>query len=260
MKTTLFYFTGTGNSLKIARGLAAALGDTEVVAIKSVMGQEAVTADSENVGIVFPVYMWGLPVIVKRFALRLNVKPDQYLFAVTNYGGWQGGTLLQMNKIFADRGMKMASGFGIKMPGNYTPMYGARTANAQQKLFDAAAKKVAYIAGQVKNRSTLIEKDFFLVKWLFWDVFYRFAAPHIKDMDKDFWADAARCTNCGTCTKVCPTGNITFADGKAQWNHKCEQCMACLQWCPKEAIQFGKNTADRKRYHQPEITVADIVK
>jgi len=37
-----------------------------------------------------------------------------------------------------------------------------------------------------------------------------------------------------------------------------EQCLACIQWCPAEAIQYGKNTAAKKRYHHPEIKLSDM--
>ncbi|MCB2357259.1 hypothetical protein [Clostridium estertheticum] len=40
---------------------------------------------------------------------------------------------------------------------------------------------------------------------------------------------------------------------------KCEQCFACLQWCPQKAIQYGKKTAMRKRYHHPDVEIADIL-
>jgi len=37
-----------------------------------------------------------------------------------------------------------------------------------------------------------------------------------------------------------------------------EQCLACIQWCPAEAIQYGKNTAAKKRCHHPEIKLSDM--
>ena len=37
MPTTIYYFTGTGNSLAVARQLAADLGDTDLVPIPKVM-------------------------------------------------------------------------------------------------------------------------------------------------------------------------------------------------------------------------------
>lgn len=35
MKTTIFYFTGTGNSLKVAQELAIKLGDSNIASITS---------------------------------------------------------------------------------------------------------------------------------------------------------------------------------------------------------------------------------
>ena len=77
-------------------------------------------------------------------------------------------------------------------------------------------------------------------------------------MDKSFFADE-KCTSCGICEKLCPAGNIVITEGKAVWQHRCEQCFACLQWCPAEAIQYGKNTKSKKRYHHPEISLKDII-
>jgi len=44
------------------------------------------------------------------------------------------------------------------------------------------------------------------------------------------------------------------------WQHHCEKCFACLQWCPQEAIQFGSKTSGRKRYHHPDVKLADMVR
>jgi NAD-dependent dihydropyrimidine dehydrogenase PreA subunit len=81
----------------------------------------------------------------------------------------------------------------------------------------------------------------------------------IKLMDHGFRADE-NCTGCGTCEKVCPVGDIKMEGGRPVWLHKCTQCFACLQWCPKEAIQFGKGTSGRKRYHHPDVKLSDMMK
>jgi flavodoxin len=146
MKTTLYYFTGTGNSLKVARDLAAKLGDTEIVPITKVVDNEVIEAGGDAVGIVSPVYMWGLPLIVARFAKKLKVSPAQYLFGVADFGGWQGGTTVQLQKIFAKRDILLSAGFGVKMPGNYAPMYGALPDEKQQKLFAAEKNKIDWVS------------------------------------------------------------------------------------------------------------------
>lgn len=122
MKTTLFYFSGTGNSLKVAKDLAGELGDTELIPIAKAIDKElALSAD--RIGIIFPVYMWGMPLIVNRFVQK--IRTDKYVFAITTCGSFAAGTLLRTANYLKANGVKLSAGFVIVMPGNYIPMYGA---------------------------------------------------------------------------------------------------------------------------------------
>jgi Pyruvate/2-oxoacid:ferredoxin oxidoreductase delta subunit len=38
-----------------------------------------------------------------------------------------------------------------------------------------------------------------------------------------------------------------------------EQCFACVAWCPGQAIDFRSSTVERRRYHNPEISISDMV-
>ncbi|TFG01452.1 MAG: hypothetical protein EU539_14035 [Promethearchaeota archaeon] len=76
--------------------------------------------------------------------------------------------------------------------------------------------------------------------------------------DKNFYADE-NCDSCGICKKVCPVNNIKIVAGKPRWHNQCQQCLACLHFCPQEAIQYGKNTLGRRRYHHPEISFFDMI-
>jgi ferredoxin len=80
----------------------------------------------------------------------------------------------------------------------------------------------------------------------------------IQLMDVGFHCDG-RCVRCGTCARICPAANIKMDVNGPVWMHRCEQCFACLQWCPKAAIQFGSGTAGQRRYHHPEVSLADML-
>lgn len=68
MQITLYYFSGTGNSLKIAQDLAAKLGDANVISISNIMKKDLkVLLSSDKIGIVYPVYIWGIPKIVFQY-------------------------------------------------------------------------------------------------------------------------------------------------------------------------------------------------
>jgi MinD superfamily P-loop ATPase len=74
-----------------------------------------------------------------------------------------------------------------------------------------------------------------------------------------FVADG-NCNGCGVCSQVCPMDNITLSNGKPSWDKDCVSCFACLQWCPHKAIQAGKMTVNKPRYHHPDVKMSDIIK
>lgn len=47
-----------------------------------------------------------------------------------------------------------------------------------------------------------------------------------------------RCTGCGRCVEVCPTGAVTLGrDGKARVRAElCQACGLCVRECPRQAI------------------------
>ena len=59
MKTVLYWFSGTGNSLMIAKTIAAELGGAEMVPM--LRADRAADVVAERVGLVFPVYGRRVP-------------------------------------------------------------------------------------------------------------------------------------------------------------------------------------------------------
>jgi epoxyqueuosine reductase QueG len=53
--------------------------------------------------------------------------------------------------------------------------------------------------------------------------------------------------------------NIKMENKQPNWGNQFEQCMACIQWCPAQAIRYGNKTGKRKRYHNPEIIISDMI-
>jgi ferredoxin len=257
MKTRIYYFSGTGNSLYVARSLATALGDTEVVSIPKSLGQSLPPV--ERVGFVFPVYMWGLPLIVDRFCRQFQSPPSTYCFGVATCGGSAGGTLAQLERVLAGRGLTLALGAALKMPGNYTPLYGAPSETTQKKLFSRAREQISALSATIQaGRTGTINRGSWLGRILVSGIVYRLGAKHLPGSDTKFFADS-KCNACGLCAKVCPVGNIVLRENRPVWQHHCEQCMACLQWCPQEAIQCGSRTATRRRYRHPDAKPSDFI-
>jgi Pyruvate/2-oxoacid:ferredoxin oxidoreductase delta subunit len=257
MTTDLFYFSGNGNELEVARDLARELRNARVIPIARALVTEA-ESTADCVGVLFPVYMWGPPLIVARFCGKVAVKPSAYLFGVATHGGMPGAPLFVLRRLLRRRGLKLACGFGIKMPGTYTPLHGAVPEEKQRPLLAREGQRVREIAEALRARRAGIEQSgSVILNMLLSRVVYGVCAPRIPGMDKAFWVDE-KCNGCGLCARVCPVRNVEMTDGKPRWLGHCEQCMACLQWCPQEAIQAGKRTEGRRRYRHPEVNATDL--
>jgi ferredoxin len=258
MNTTIFYYTGTGNSLWVSRTIAKELGDTEVISMKAIK-ESPKDINAKRIGLVFPVYIWGVPAPVRTFITDILTKiAPEYVFAVAVNGGQVANTLIQLKKFLKSLDLTLSAGFDIKTPSNYTPMGGPGPEEKQQKLFEDAKKKISRIAAAVRGKEKVpMEKGPLWQRVIFSGIIYNISYSQVAKMDKQFSVDD-KCNKCGTCQRVCPAANITLQDGKPVWNHRCEQCFACLQWCPKEAIQYGPKTAKYERYHHPEVTLTDM--
>ncbi|MFA6434594.1 MAG: EFR1 family ferrodoxin [Elusimicrobiales bacterium] len=256
MSTTIYYYTGTGNSLWAARKLAAELPDTRLASMRRARPEDG---KSKTAGLVFPVHIWGLPRRVVEFLSRLPADPSVYYFAVAVNAGQTAATLPQLQKLMKARGLNLSSGFSLVMPSNYIPWGGAAPAEEQDRQFSAADKKLKEIADLIGRRETKpVEKGPLWQRLLLSGVCYKLSYSKVPKTDKDFWVDD-KCNSCAVCTAVCPSGNILLNSGKPVWQGKCELCLACIQWCPLEAIQFGKKTPGYTRYHHPEITLSDML-
>ncbi|MCX6092130.1 MAG: EFR1 family ferrodoxin [Candidatus Bipolaricaulota bacterium] len=271
-KAKVYYFSGTGNSLVLAKLVAERLGG-DLIPIASVIDREKIEPVANVVGIVFPVYYADLPNIVRRFAEKLENTEGKYIFAICNYGGGAGDSLKTLDRILRSRGKALSAGFGVHMPQNafHKPWEMKSLAHRQ------APKRIDVIARSIAARRTGLFYSNVLVQGVmtpFQGWIRRMTALYLEKAsntsapsgltveqlmplaDKSFAVDE-NCNSCGTCVRVCPVGNIEIVDKKPVWQNRCENCLACFNWCPTNAIH-GALANSGYRYHHPYVTARDI--
>jgi Fe-S-cluster-containing hydrogenase component 2 len=236
----IYYFSGTGNSEYAAKKLAEKTSD-KAVDIVDVMNGRAEIENNGVTGIVFPVYFWGLPEIIKRFSKKIKINTGDYVYAVITCGANTGTADKMLEKTL---GRKMNYSFSLRMPDNYVVMYDPCKKEKAQRYLRHADKELEIICDEIGNKickksgASGGELNSFIVSKLY--------NPFRKT--KKFFADD-KCTSCGFCEKICPEGAIVIENGKPRWTKsKCQHCTACINRCPAKAIQYGKKTADRGRY------------
>ena len=246
----IFYFTGTGNSLYAAARLAHATAD-RVVSIAECMQQETFSFPEpcERVGFVFPVYWYGLPVIVERFLDRLALGGCDYVYAVVTCGGSAGGTVDALRARLQARGTALSAAFSVRMPDNYILLFSPPKAEKRASLLAEADRRLDAVAAAVTEKRCAFDVVSGAVKPRS-GLLHRYYESH-RGVGK-FRADD-RCTGCGRCAALCPERTISLVSGRPVWQGECTRCLACLHRCPAGAIQYGRGTEKRERYVNPKV-------
>ena len=124
MKTILYYFSGTGNTLMLARLLAEELGDTEIINIVS-CSDSAPGPEADAIGILFPVYACGLPKMVCDFvknSLQIKSKLNQDWSTELRYRqDYEGNHAWSKRSLYYNNRKKRIRKIII---GNYTARFG----------------------------------------------------------------------------------------------------------------------------------------
>jgi ferredoxin len=258
MKTTIFYFSGTGNSLKVAKDIANKLKNCDLVPIASIIDMDCIANKSEKVGFISPLYAFGLPDLMIKFVEKINLPNAKYIFGVITRGANSWGGLDQLDILLRKQSKHLNAGFYIDMPGSYILKHKACSEIEQHRFFNNAEQKISEITEFVKNNENSIEQVNIFFK-LFARIYHMLWAKSVNSRDKRFFVDD-NCNSCGLCEKICPVDNIIIDNGKPIWQHNCQLCLACIHFCPEKSIQYGTKTKGKKRYHHPDIKADDILK
>ena len=115
----------------------------------------------------------------------------------------------------------------------------------KQKIENAKAKLPSIIEA-IRNDSPVNEYLKGSMPFLKSRIIYPLFCKHAIT-SRPFHATTA-CKSCNLCAKHCPNKNITIAD-KPVWGDHCTQCLSCINRCPSRAIEYGKQTQKKGRYH-----------
>ena len=259
MKNTIIYFTGTGNSLAVARLLAADLPGADIFSVNELLRRSAVDLETGTCGFVFPVYCQNAPEIMRRLAHRIQLPASAYVYAVATHNGDVGYSHFTLDKLLRKKGQRLQAGFAVLMPGNsITPYDSTNSGEETQRRIQAASSCVHQISKKILEKAALPFEGTGSVRKHLKGLRNMFRHKVVYKVPQKFWINEA-CNRCGLCARICPENNICVGSGSVTWGKHCQMCLACIHWCPQRAIQNGSGTLDRKRYHHPDISLADML-
>ena len=244
----VLYYSGTGNSKFIAKCIASAL-ETDCLNLNERIktGDTSSVQTEENVILVTPTYAWRIPHIVSDWFEKVDLVSAKCIWFVMDCGSEIGNAAKYNRQLAAQKQLQYMGTAQIIMPENYIAMFNAPRKEQARSIVEQAEPALQKVLAQLKAgqefpppRETLYDR---LMSGPVNPVFYRFFVK----------ADAFRatdaCIGCGKCVELCPLNNIRLENGKPVWGKNCTHCMACICYCPKEAIEYGKKSKGKPRYH-----------
>lgn len=242
MKKKIYYFTGTGNSMRAARVIAEKLGETEIVSMRC-NPKDVSATDCDVVGFVYPVYHWTMPAHAAAFVEELDMNPDAYVFVIAMPSFICGIACERLAEILEQKGIHIDYGNLVYSVANYVIVYPPFP--SPKLRVPKTEKKLKRIAEDISKQKT---KDYPRASNFIKRRKNKVMTPYLelqKYADNPFTI-SNDCVSCGLCSRVCPCSNIKMTDGKPTFLHHCANCMACVVSCPKRAIGYDITAEDRK--------------
>ena len=247
----IFYFTGTGNSLYIAKQL-----EDHPVSIPQIICRPDLDFSADRIGIVAPVYGHEVPPMVKDFLKKASFHTD-YFYMVLTYGKRHGGAAGLAEQLCEDCGINVSHINVIRMVDNWLPGFDMEEQMQLDKNVEGQLIQILYDVRTCKKMiSEVTEQD---------RAAHRQFLDRMSQMPEDAWQHLLQitdlCTGCGICRQVCPSGSIRVSSGKAVYMPgNCQTCLACVHACPQKAIRLTvpeKNPG--ARYRNEHISLREII-
>lgn len=256
----IFYFTGTGNSLFVAEELQKRCKDVSLVPVASLLGDKSVKPEAETVGFVFPIHQTMLPIPVRQLLEGMRFENTSYIFAIATRIGTTHSAFREMDRILKKQGKRLDLYYSLNMPSNDPKFnYVVPSEDKIKYLEGAALSNLERIAGKINQKEVDRHADDTCTLRI---PFVSLLAPLVKMMEGrpvNLYSDG-KCTGCGICEKICPSGKITMVHNKPVWQTsvKCYKCSACLNYCPVQSVQMKSFTEKNGRYSHPYADIDAI--
>lgn len=244
----ILYFSGTGNSKYVALRLTEGLDSSHLCMNDRIKAGDTSPVDTgADLVIVTPTYAWRIPRIVESWLGQTQLRGAKRAWFVMTCGSEIGNADAYNRRLCRAKGLTYMGTAQIVMPENYIAMFNAPETEEARTIVAKAQPDIHRAARHIRSgerfgptRRNLYDR---FMSGPVNPIFYAcFVKAHA-------FAAGDACLSCGRCARLCPTNNITLERGKPVWGKNCTHCMACICYCPAEAIEYGKKSLGKPRYH-----------
>jgi ferredoxin len=278
MSIDIYFYSGTGNSLHVAREMQSRIPEANLIPIIHLLRCGTIKTTAEAIGFVFPNFCLTIPIPVYDFLHKAELASAGYLFAVCTRGGSQTEAFEYIDEILKVQGKVLNARLDINMPWNHcigkenlpgmnSPERIAQLEAQMQSQLDDFCRSILarepYLRkddGDYELSAGMKLFDILVPKSL------NYKAHEYMYRNLVHFTANSECNGCGICAKVCINEKIELVDKKPNWNEDvpCYACFACINYCPRKAIQVQSRFPIRSysevndRHHHDSVTYKDI--
>ena len=242
----IYWFSGTGNTLLLARRIATTFRKRGIdVRLFRLDQSDPGRVDTNRaLGIVVPVAMQGTFPFVWQFVRSLRPGEGTPVFFADTLLAYSGGILLPMKRFLRRAGYRPVGAREFLMPSNIFLRVGM-TEGKRRRIHESLAKAEVFANALLDGSARWIDIPVYsdlmssisrtAANWAF---FRRITPLRI---------DHSRCSRCGLCVKLCPIGNIRMTGDGPSPNDGCVFCARCFSFCPRGAVSFDRYRSAKYR-------------
>ena len=244
MKVIIYYFSGTGNTEKVAREYESALiGEGHEVTLASLpLSYEEIAATNvetyDLIGIGYPIHAFNAPEVVIKFAKALpKLEEKKRVFVFKTSGEpvrMSDVSSLKLESVLRKRGYSIENEYQYVMP--YNIIFRHDDA-AVYKMWTTAKAVIPIDVREILSGTQSRPKKVAFGPLIAGALRIEHGYAHVN---AKFYKVKKNCVHCNLCVKTCPTKNIKVNDnGKIKFGTDCTMCMRCSFNCPVNAIDLG---------------------
>ncbi|NVO10804.1 MAG: hypothetical protein HXX16_12630 [Bacteroidales bacterium] len=250
-KLIIYYFSGTGNSRKVAIWLSIIAKQNDIdVQIINIASIDKITLESPHsealLVFISPIHGFNYPPVMLHFIRKFPKGTNKIVLMNTRAGmlignyitpGLTGIAFYLSSLIFKFKGYSTVGMIPFDMPSNWISFHPGLNYRTIKYLHEKNKEKVFTAAERIlsgrlyfKALREIIQDIIVLPISLLYYFIGRFG------LAKTFYS-SSDCNDCDICIKNCPVKAIIKVDSRPFWTFKCESCMRCMGNCPKKAIE-----------------------
>ena len=248
MKIEYFVFSGTGNTLLVAREVGERLREKGHEVNYHMIGRNnSFRMSGESViGLAFPIAFFSSYPLVLKFIASLPEGRRKKIFMTATMGGSALGAEGKFRKLVRDKGYKPIGSELFIMPGNYNN--GVIPVEKNSQLVSAAKEKARAFADRLEKGSEAWGRGIPVIPSMWYKLISSGRSLRFFYRMFPITVDKEKCIKCMRCAENCPVGAI---DGSGEFpfinKNICESCQRCVAFCPAHAIVVPGKPAEQYR-------------